>query len=408
MLKKFVHYLSNKKAQVFLVGCFLVVLINSYSQENNKNLYLIAGHIDSNLPGNYFSYLFRYNNKTLDTIALLSNDSTHLRFIKAYHDHRKVVILKDGYIYNDNYILQIISMDNPKDIITLNMGNGNDLFEKNLVSYDDSLYYIFDKEDKYMGVNLNSLSTYVFNGPEILWNAIIKGDMGGLMDIYTHDYILLNHNKYGDSLYFSKYYKNYFLNLKIPDSLICVDERYYSLQTKNANYIVIWNNNSKKNQLSKIGWSNLIIYDKKNQKWFSLKIKGNVASFVNFNKLLAGWVIEEYDDKNDFEWISPDEKDRKKKHNSLGATFDERALDFAVYMPGILYLYNLETKQYIEWETGQGDSEILLVQDEIVYYRVADKIYKSPIIEGKSIGKPELIIQDERIHDIHWAFITEK
>ena len=70
-------------------------------------------------------------------------------------------------------------------------------------------------------------------------------------------------------------------------------------------------------------------------------------------------------------------------------------------------MYNIDSKTTINWETGYGDSEILLVQNELVYYRVNDKIYKVPIINGEKLGESELLIHDERVPDIHWAFLSE-
>ena len=70
-----------------------------------------------------------------------------------------------------------------------------------------------------------------------------------------------------------------------------------------------------------------------------------------------------------------------------------------------MYLDNIHSKEYIEWNTGQGDSEILLVQNRMVYYRINDKIYKASIIGEDKLGKPDLLIQDERVPDIHWAFL---
>jgi hypothetical protein len=68
-------------------------------------------------------------------------------------------------------------------------------------------------------------------------------------------------------------------------------------------------------------------------------------------------------------------------------------------------LFNVHTKDYIEWDTRQGDSEVLLVQDDFVYYRVNTKILKSAIIDNMQLSEPELLIDDERVRDIHWAYL---
>ena len=89
-------------------------------------------------------------------------------------------------------------------------------------------------------------------------------------------------------------------------------------------------------------------------------------------------------------------------------SFDDWSSNYGIYRPGILYLFNTYTEKYIEWHTGgQGDSEILLVQDETVYYRVFDKIYKANIVDGERLGQPELLVKDSQVVPyIHWAFTS--
>ncbi len=46
---------------------------------------------------------------------------------------------------------------------------------------------------------------------------------------------------------------------------------------------------------------------------------------------------------------------------------------------GKLYLYNIDTEQLFSISTKQGDSEILLVENETVYYRISHRLYSAPI-----------------------------
>jgi hypothetical protein len=73
------------------------------------------------------------------------------------------------------------------------------------------------------------------------------------------------------------------------------------------------------------------------------------------------------------------------------------------YLPGVLFLINVSTGRYLELRTDQGDSEILLVHDGTVYYRVNDTILSAPL-QGDSVGKSKLLVQDRAIPDVHWAF----
>jgi hypothetical protein len=71
---------------------------------------------------------------------------------------------------------------------------------------------------------------------------------------------------------------------------------------------------------------------------------------------------------------------------------------------GRLHLYNIETERVFTIETKQGDSEILLVENDTVYYRVTDRLYSAPIT-SKGIEAAHLIAKDDIIRDSHWAFV---
>ena len=53
--------------------------------------------------------------------------------------------------------------------------------------------------------------------------------------------------------------------------------------------------------------------------------------------------------------------------------------------------------------TDQADSEILLIEKGVVYYRVSDRLYSAPIT-ATGIGTASLLATDEAIRDAHWAF----
>ena len=74
------------------------------------------------------------------------------------------------------------------------------------------------------------------------------------------------------------------------------------------------------------------------------------------------------------------------------------------YAEGYLYLYNIDTKNYIEWNTGQADSEILMVRNDTVYYRKYDAIYTAPIIDGKKLGTSSLLVRSKDVPAIHFMF----
>ena len=72
--------------------------------------------------------------------------------------------------------------------------------------------------------------------------------------------------------------------------------------------------------------------------------------------------------------------------------------------PGRLHLYDVTNERVYTIATNQGDSEVLLVENNIVYYRVSDRLYSAPVTE-KGIGAARLLASNEAIRDAHWAFI---
>jgi hypothetical protein len=101
---------------------------------------------------------------------------------------------------------------------------------------------------------------------------------------------------------------------------------------------------------------------------------------------------------------SPGSSEWRQAATDYGPNQDENFAHSLNVFPGRLHLYNIETERVFTIETKQGDSEILLVENNAVYYRVSDRLYSAPITD-KGIGTAKLIATDDIIRDSHWAFI---
>jgi hypothetical protein len=75
-----------------------------------------------------------------------------------------------------------------------------------------------------------------------------------------------------------------------------------------------------------------------------------------------------------------------------------------VAFPGRLLLYDAETERSYTIATNQGDSEVVLVENNTVYYRASDRLY-SVAIAASGPGAPHLIATADAIRDAHWAFV---
>jgi hypothetical protein len=83
----------------------------------------------------------------------------------------------------------------------------------------------------------------------------------------------------------------------------------------------------------------------------------------------------------------------------------EWALDhYSPILPGVLHILGVQTGRTYLISTHQADSEVLLIEDNVVYYRVSDRLYRSEI-QGDVLTSSKQIGQSDLIRDAHWAFI---
>lgn len=160
-------------------------------------------------------------------------------------------------------------------------------------------------------------------------------------------------------------------------------------------FIVSGKKESKKNILGK---RQIIIYDKKREVWNELILSGNLSRIRGFSDWLCGYVGD--DSESLINQSLPGSSLWKDRATGLSPAVRYEGM----YAPGILYFYNPSTDIYFELKTDQADSEVVLIQDNKVIYRVYDELYEAELLNGKELGKAELLLKDDRVPDIHWAF----
>lgn len=177
-------------------------------------------------------------------------------------------------------------------------------------------------------------------------------------------------------------------------------------------------------RISPLEWK-INILDKRTGVWDDFILKSNEICFEYHNGYLVGHEKCSWDNyppylppKNPKYWTKkrtkygPSDISERPIKEYLSDYTDEDwgmpdwPIDRMPCAEGDLFVYHVATKQKISWNTGHGDSEILLLQDETVYYRVYDKIYKAQIINHNKSGQSKLLIQSPIINDVHWMFIT--
>jgi hypothetical protein len=399
----------------------------------SQDIYFISGHPFRNISTQFPSVVYKYEGDTLTHKLQISNENLLLLFVKVYPEQHVVTALTSEYKTKLNQeTLCIIHTNKPDSVYRIKIEPLKDMYcsHSNLIGLSSSeifeCYECFDKDNVHKSMKERGVREYGWNvydfskkelTPDDYKNVIITGSPASAIEGW--DFLQLYSNSKNGQLLLPvtpDTSKRPIFPYILPDSLQIKEKRLLAIAVNNSLYTVVLKghiNSSPK----EMGASELYIYNKSKSIWYKFTIKGSNESMRGFGTWLAGSVVSNNEqiifdeqgrvkDKIEFNRISPGKENRRQKGTSTGTPFDFRTDFNKLYYPGILYLLNVPTCKYIEWNTGQGDSEILLVENEIVYYRINDEIYKARILNSMKLGQAELLIKDPRIPDIHWAFIS--
>lgn len=170
----------------------------------------------------------------------------------------------------------------------------------------------------------------------------------------------------------------------------------------NNNYeIILTDSAEQETKFSGFGKKLVRLYDKSNGEWKKIEFKGNRTQFYAFKY----WVAGQIQSTNSAIGI-PGKESRNQIVIDDTRVYDieNRSRDFGIYAPGIIFAYNVLTDEKYEYETGQADSDILLIEDDVVYWRKYDEIYKSKLSDNTFVDH-QLLCKDENVPTIHWAFM---
>jgi len=158
-------------------------------------------------------------------------------------------------------------------------------------------------------------------------------------------------------------------------------------------------------QLAAIRETTLYVHNLRTGKWKRVEVPGNDPR----SRLCGGWLasIAEFWQPN-----SPANPGRAAERSRATKELPNVQAYYASFegrdhrIPGILTLCNLEDGRRVTLNTQAEDSEVLLVtaQNQVVY-RVNDSIYQAPI-QGATLGPAVLVVHDEAVPEIHWAFFS--
>ncbi len=374
-----------------------------------ENLYLLSGHPYDNTDEEFASYLWHYSEKFLDTISMLTSKDDFLENVKVYPEQNMAVVHKTNSIkrqhLGDNHRLLLINYGDSIWFSQVSIEiEGKIEFYQSLK--DQSLLldmFTNEKGSFFNKVDLENLNV-VDAVIEDFIHATITGIPGGAIE--ADDYLLVYSNETNGSLEIPLVGERD----RRPKFPYILPEQY---QFKSYERHVVPINNSKifvlhgdyEKASPELGSSEILYLNKIDNSWNNLVIPGNIQTPRGFGEWIGGYVFNDYIEGEELPgaemWTYRKSGLSPKERWNYYPEFGEN--NFA-YAPGILYFYNAFSKVYFELETHQADSEVILIQNGKVIYRIYDELYVAEIINGKNLENLKLLLKDDRVPDIHWAF----
>jgi hypothetical protein len=145
----------------------------------------------------------------------------------------------------------------------------------------------------------------------------------------------------------------------------------------------------------------LLLQLKRDQQWRTVTIPSDTFEFT---RAFPGYVaVVEAGKRGGLLRESAGRAGWRSKESKYGPDTVQRLADFTFLFPGRLHLYDVERDKVSTIETNQADSEILLVHQGVVYYRVATELFRGDVTADGIVNRRSLANADI-IRDAHWAF----
>lgn len=377
---------------------FIMIILSTLKADN---LYFIQGTPTNTFVHFYATNLLKYNNiDKLEHIKELTSDKEGSEFIRLYFDERIIIVSKIPKIKGKTEEI-VIDMNNVGNIRLLEFNY--DKHYTNIYNYllkipDKGLYqtlYLSDSpnETLLLGVNVITLEPEYFP-MNFIKNIILSGRSPlSLPGSDTKGFMIDNDLNLRTGGTDSKSIKEP-IGIKLPEIATIRKSKHITAQIINEKITILVDTGNKSADNKSIGNKNLLILNKSKNEWNKFTIPGSQSGTTNFGNYWIGGYAQEDNKKNLFE--------NKVLMNSKPYW---RLKGQEIYAPGILFMYNAETKQYFEIITENADSEILLIENNEIYYRIYDEIYKAEIRDDK-VTNGKLLVKNEIVPDIHWAFIS--
>lgn len=347
--------------------------------------------------------LYTIRDRTLEPVTNLVPQDRGTWFVHPYHDENLVVLCETPSWEQERVAFVLVKTDSPwtSKVIELSLCPGCSLLRCHLfesaargltlgckVAQKGNVYEL-------RGLMLDDGAQETLPW-EIYRTAVISGMVGGGME--GDDYSYVAGDEEGRLAIPIDGNRSIASGFTLPKELGVKQREAILICVNNRTVLAIIAASQQSASPPGIGKSKYYVFRKKDRQWDSAVVDGARTYVRGFGNWLVGAVADV-----ERPAPSPGGELRRKSFTTTGIPADWRFKNAGFYCPGILFLYNAITRKKILIPTGQGDSEVLLVDGETVYYRINESIYGARIGQH-GVEEANMIAKDPVVADIHWAF----
>lgn len=367
------------------------------AQEQDQTLYLIASAPLTRFTESFPVFLYELSGSELSEVKTLTEQVDAALFVRPYHRYDLVLVGSEPV--NGTLRLTVTDINNVEKQVTHEV----ELCETCTLAFshllempDNQLVYAFVISELVQGTAvLHVLGVLLENGAQFalelsdLKHAVNFGSPGGNVD--GGDELRSIYSVGKDAVF--GYAQQLPLDWTLPEELTLAREDTIFQLVNNRELRAI-------TALPLItseggGRTTLCVQDKRTQEWSSVTVNGNLLRVRGFGE----WIVAE-------EAYRENEPNNVSYDSSPGIFLDAEAR-FAysqMSQTGRLYLYNVLSNTYIEYMTGNPDSEVLLIDDRDIYIRAGDELIKG-LIEGDQIIDQQVVLKGSEMLDFHWLLL---
>lgn len=389
---------------------FIILTVTSFNIKASE-LYFIGGHPRMDIMNQFPVNLYRYISPDSTFVTEIVNSSLAVSDILSYSHLNEVIIFAHDLIRHEDYFYSL-SMNNPQSINKIEITeSGYSFMRPFMVNKNDRLVCMLDyyghtstPKQLYRGLELDGLTKVECREKDQI-NMYVVGSPAGAVGSSDHFRLAVNEN----NELFVKRKQLLSTGIFLPKGNQFSTDEIIGLYINNERFMMISSRALRKKHDKGNMHTDIWIYKKDTEKWDKVNIPGIPTFYRGFGNWMAGTITDRTQGKN-MNKVTVEKKElpgkakRDQKLKKTGTPVDYRYDTYEIYAPGQLLLYNISTKKKITINTQQGDCEVLLIEGDTLYYRIYDAIYQAAIINGK-IEKEKLLLQEDYVPDIHWAFV---